>query len=74
MQITTQKYTTLQISENFQAEKAHIHSRKPSAESRTEMYCGTYCSVVGFPVVERYSDGQSGRNVSYSPLPRGCDD
>jgi hypothetical protein len=25
MQITTQKYTTLQISENFQAEKAHIH-------------------------------------------------
>ena len=31
-------------------------------------------SLVGFPVVYRYFDGQSGSYVSYGPLPRGCDD
>ena len=31
-------------------------------------------SLVGFPVVYRYFDGQSGSYVSYGPLLRGCND
>ncbi len=44
--------------------KAHCHSLKPRGELRTEMNRWGNCGVVGFHVVDRYSDGQSGIYVT----------